>query len=91
MLSRDDFGIRWGRHWLDIARYADSTGVGRTLLLNEAWRYRDYVIKSLNNDKPYDLFIKEQIAGDLLESSNPEQREERLISTAFLNFDVLNQ
>ena len=84
LLSRDDFGIRWGRHWLDIARYADSTGGGRTLLLNEAWRYRDYVIKSLNNDKPYDLFIKEQIAGDLLESSNPEQREERLISTAFL-------
>ena len=84
LLSRDDFGIRWGRHWLDIARYADSTGGGRTLLMKEAWRYRDYVIESLNNDKPYNLFIKEQIAGDLLESLNPEQRKERLISTAFL-------
>ena len=84
LLQRKDFGIRWGRHWLDVARYADSTGGGRTLLMNEAWRYRDYVIDSFNSDKPYNDFIREQIAGDLMASSSNENKVERLISTGFL-------
>ena len=84
LLMKKDFGIRWGRHWLDVARYADSTGGGRTLLMNEAWRYRDYVINSFHNDKPYNEFVKEQIAGDLMSSSSSEQEMERLISTGFL-------
>ena len=69
---------------MDVARYADSTGGGRTLLMNEAWRYRDYVIDSFNSDKPYNEFIREQIAGDLMTSSSNEQKVERLISTGFL-------
>ena len=84
LLMKKDFGIRWGRHWLDVARYADSTGGGRTLLMNEAWRYRDYVIDSFHHDKPYNEFVKEQIAGDLMASSSSEQEIERLISTGFL-------
>ena len=84
LLMKKDFGIRWGRHWLDVARYADSTGGGRTLLMNEAWRYRDYVIDSFNDDKPYNEFVREQIAGDLMTSSSSEQEMERLISTGFL-------
>ena len=84
LLMKKDFGIRWGRHWLDVARYADSTGGGRTLLMNEAWRYRDYVIDSFHYDKPYNEFVKEQIAGDLMASTSSEQEMERLISTGFL-------
>jgi hypothetical protein len=57
------YGERWGRHWLDVTYWADTTGVGRRIPLREAWRYRDYVIKSFNEDKPYDRFIREQIAG----------------------------
>ena len=69
---------------MDVARYADSTGGGRTLLMNEAWRYRDYVIDSFHHDKPYNEFVKEQIAGDLMASTSSEQEMERLISTGFL-------
>jgi hypothetical protein len=57
------FGERWGRHWLDVTYYADTTGVGRRIPPPEAWRYRDYVIQSFNDDKPYDRFVREQIAG----------------------------
>ena len=66
LLESPQFGVRWGRHWLDTARYADSTGGGRSMLYDESWRYRDYVIDSFNKDKPFDRFIIEQIAGDLL-------------------------
>ena len=59
------FGEKWGRHWLDVARYAESSGQDRNLISPYAWRYRDYVIDSFNNEKQYDQFIKEQIAGDL--------------------------
>ena len=76
--------MRWGRHWLDVVRYADSTGGGRTALLNEAWRYRDYVVNSLNSDKPFNQFIREQIAGDLIPGTTQEQQKERLIATGFL-------
>ena len=84
LLSSKDFGIRWGRHWLDVVRYADSTGGGRTALLNEAWRYRDYVVNSFNSDKPVNQFIKEQIAGDLIQGASHEGQKEGLIATGFL-------
>jgi mono/diheme cytochrome c family protein len=67
LLSRPQYGERWGRHWLDVARYAQSNGYERDGEKPEAWRYRDYVVKAFNEDKPYDQFIKEQIAGDELE------------------------
>ena len=63
LLADPRYGERWGRHWLDLARYADSQGYEGDPELSHAWRYRDYVIDSFNKDKPYDLFVKEQIAG----------------------------
>jgi hypothetical protein len=84
LLSTPHFGERWGRHWLDIARYADSNGRDRNVMNYHAWRYRDYVIGSFNADKPYDAFIQEQIAGDLMPAKDSAQRDERLTATAFL-------
>ncbi len=84
MLASTHFGERWGRHWLDIVRYADSNGRDRNVYFHHAWRYRDYVIQSLNDDKPYDQFVREQIAGDLLPSHTPEQRDEQRIATGLL-------
>ncbi|HAO96462.1 MAG TPA: hypothetical protein DCQ96_10400, partial [Verrucomicrobiales bacterium] len=84
LLSSPSFGVKWARHWLDIARYSESTGGGRTLLFGEAWRYRDYVVNSFNSDKPYDRFIREQIAGDLMKSGNLKEQQQALIATAFL-------
>ena len=77
-------GERWGRHWLDLARYADSTGGGRSSVLSNAWRYRNYVIDAYNQDKPLDLFISEQISGDLMPWSSQEQRNNQLVATAYL-------
>lgn len=84
LLAKPEFGERWGRHWLDVARYAESTGKELNLTYPQAWRYRDYVIDSFNEDKPYDQFIKEQIAGDLLPVKSDEQWSENLIATGFL-------
>lgn len=64
LLNDPHYGERWGRYWLDLARYADTAGYEGDPDMPHAWRYRDYVIDSLNRDKPYDLFIREQIAGD---------------------------
>ena len=66
LLASERYGERWGRHWLDVVRYADSAGFEGDLYYPNAWRYRDYVIKSFNEDKPYDRFVQEQIAGDEL-------------------------
>lgn len=66
LLESKHYGERWGRHWLDVARYADSGGFETDVYYRNAWRYRDYVIKSFNDDKPYDVFVQEQIAGDEL-------------------------
>jgi len=74
LLESPRFGERWGRHWLDVVRYAESNGRERNYIYPHAWRYRDYVIASLNADKPFDQFIREQIAGDLLPSASDEQR-----------------
>ncbi len=84
LLASPQFGERWGRHWLDVARYADSTGRGSNILYPQAWRYRDYVIASLNADKPYDQFVREQIAGDLLPAKDDAQRAEHIVATGFL-------
>lgn len=84
LLQSPHFGERWGRHWLDLARYADSNGRDRNVINYHAWRYRDYVIASFNADKPYDEFVQEQIAGDLMPAKDTAQRDERLTATAFL-------
>ena len=84
LLASPHFGEKWGRHWLDVARFSESTGGGRTLLMKEAWRYRDYVVNSFNADKPYNQFVREQIAGDLIKGGTTEQQYERLAATAFL-------
>ena len=88
LLASPAYGERWGRHWLDVARYGESTGSSRNLPFPHAWRYRDYVIKSFTNDKPYDQFIREQIAGDLLPSKSDEERDEFKVATGFLAVGV---
>src|SRR2546421_9140721 len=84
LLDSPCFGERWGRHWLDVARYAESSGMTRNFLYYYAWRYRDYVIKAFNDDKPYNRFLTEQLAGDLLPYETPQQRDQQLIATGFL-------
>lgn len=84
LLQSPRFGQRWGRHWLDVVRFAESSGGGRTLLFPDAWRYRDYVIESINRDVPYNRFLVEQLAGDLLPWQDVEQRRRNLIATGFL-------
>jgi hypothetical protein len=80
LLASPHYGERWGRHWLDVARYADSSGYEQDYDRPNAWRYRDYVIRSFNDDKPYDQFLKEQFAGDELDAKT----DETLIATGFL-------
>jgi hypothetical protein len=82
LLSSPHYGERWGRFWLDVARYADSSGYEHDYSIANAWRYRDYVIKSFNEDKPYDRFIIEQLAGDELDASNDESYD-ALIATTY--------
>ena len=84
LLRSAQFGERWGRHWMDIARYGESTGKERNYPFPEAWRYRDYVVDSFNNDKPYNQFVREQIAGDLLPVKSAAERNEHVIATGFL-------
>jgi cytochrome c553 len=84
LLASPRFGERWARHWLDVARYAESTGGGHNVLFPLAFRYRDWVIDSFNADKPYDQFIREQLAGDLLPTKSDAQRNAQLIATGFL-------
>ncbi len=85
LLASTAYGERWGRHWLDVARYADSNGLDENTAFGNAWRYRDYVVDAFNQDKPYDQFIREQIAGDLLPASqDPAENRARLIATGYL-------
>ena len=84
LLASPQFGEAWGRHWLDVARFAESSGGGRTLLFKDAWRYRDYVVESYNADRPFDVFIREQIAGDLLPAADRDSRTRQLCATGFL-------
>ena len=80
LLASPRYGERWGRHWLDVVRYADTSGYSNDFERPNAWRYRDYVIRAFNQDKPYDQFIREQIAGDELDAGSSEAR----IATGFL-------
>lgn len=79
LLASPRYGERWGRHWLDLARYADTSGTHNDLDRPHAWKYRDYVIRSFNDDKPYARFVAEQLAGDEIDGAN----EETLIATGF--------
>ena len=84
LLASPAFGERWARHWLDLTGYADQIGTANDLFAEHAWRYRDYVITACNADKPFDRFIREQIAGDLLPYDTVEERARNLIATGFL-------
>lgn len=84
LLASPQFGVHWGRHWLDVARYADSNGGDFNATFFNAWRYRNYVIEAFNRDKPFDQFIREQIAGDLLPASSDAERADQLVATTFL-------
>jgi hypothetical protein len=84
LLASPQFGERWGRHWLDVARFGESTGKDRNLPYRYAWRYRNYVIDAFNEGKPYDKFIVEQLAGDLLPSKDPAERDRLSVATGFL-------
>jgi cytochrome c553 len=86
LLKSERFGERWGRHWLDVARFAESNGRESNLAYPHAWRYRDWVIDAFNADKPYDRFLTEQIAGDLLPAKDDAERAQLLIATGFLAF-----
>lgn len=90
LLESPRFGEAWGRHWLDVARFAESSGGGRTLLFKDAWRYRDYVIEAFNSGTPFDQFIREQIAGDLLPAKSVEERRRNIVATAFLALGPTN-
>ncbi len=83
LLASPRFGERWGRHWLDVARFAESSGKANMMYPN-AWRYRDWVIAAFNDDKPFDAFVREQLAGDLLPAGDDRQRAELAIATGFL-------
>ncbi len=84
LLISPSFGERWGRHWLDVARYAESSGRANNFAYPHAWRYRDYVIASFNADKPYNQFLREQLAGDLLDAKDDAQKTEFQTATGFL-------
>jgi cytochrome c553 len=84
LLASPQFGERWGRHWLDVARYAESSGKTSNQAYPHAWRYRDWVIDAFNRDLPYDQFVREQLAGDLLTAKDDQEKGEFLVATGFL-------
>ncbi|HEX3133065.1 MAG TPA: DUF1549 and DUF1553 domain-containing protein, partial [Planctomycetota bacterium] len=84
LLASKSYGEQWGRHWLDLARYADTEGDAADYPVPQAYRYRNYVIDSFNADKPYDQFLREQIAGDLLPAKDDAQHREMTIGTGFI-------
>jgi len=88
LLASPAFGERWGRHWLDVARYGESTGPSRNIPYPHAWKYRDYVIDAVNADVPFDRFVREQIAGDLLPADSAAERDRLLTATGFLALGV---
>ncbi len=85
LLASPAYGEKWGRHWLDVARYADSNGLDENIAHGNAWRYRDHVVAAFNRDQPFDRFLAEQLAGDLLPADSEAQRHEQLIATGFLS------
>jgi hypothetical protein len=84
LLNSPRYGEKWGRHWLDVARYSDSNGMDDNIAFADAWRYRDYVIAAFNQDARYDQFVKDQVAGDLLTRWNAPRRSDAVVATTFL-------
>ena len=84
LLASPSYGERWGRHWLDVARYADSNGLDENVCHGNAWRYRDWVVSAVNADLPFDEFLVQQLAGDLLMTASETQRQSYLTATGFL-------
>ena len=84
LLGSKAFGERWARHWLDLVGYADQVGTSNSVFAQHAWRYRDYVISAYNDDKPFVDFIREQIAGDLLNHDTPQAQAASMTATGFL-------
>lgn len=84
LLASPRYGERWARHWLDLVRYADTAGNSGDFPVPTAWRYRNYVINALNGDRPFDRFVHEQIAGDLLPAGSEAERHENVIATGYL-------
>jgi len=84
LLAQPGFGEKWGRHWLDVARYADSNGGDRNFTFYQAWRYRNYVIDAFNSDRSYYDFVREQLAGDLLSSDDIAERRRQIVASTFL-------
>jgi len=85
LMATPQYGERWARHWLDVARYADSNGLDENAAHANAWRYRDYVVNSFNTDKPFDRFLIEQVAGDLLKAKDATHQRELVTATGFLS------
>ncbi|MGB7342846.1 MAG: DUF1553 domain-containing protein [Pirellulaceae bacterium] len=84
MLASPEFAEHWARHWMDVARYADSNGSDFNATHHEAWRYRDYLIRCFAADQPIDRMIQQQVAGDLLPFDNPQERYDNIVATTFL-------
>ena len=84
-LSSSAYGEKWGRHWLDVVRYADTAGENSDHPIEDAWRYRNWVIESFNSDKPYDQFVREQLAGDILaKEKKGKEFADNIIATGYL-------
>ncbi|MEQ1826327.1 MAG: DUF1553 domain-containing protein [Pirellula sp.] len=84
LLDSQAYGERWARHWLDLTGYADMIGTSNNVFAEHAWRYRDYLIEAFNKDKSFDRFVREQIAGDLMEASTPQEKAQNITATGFL-------
>ncbi|MBC8352806.1 MAG: PSD1 domain-containing protein [Planctomycetes bacterium] len=84
LLASKHYGERWAQHWLDLVRYADTAGDAADFPIPEAYKYRNYVIDAFNNDKPYDQFVREQIAGDLMPAENDEESWRRVVATGYI-------
>jgi hypothetical protein len=84
LLASKAYGERWARHWLDLVGYAEQIGTEGKIFAEHAWRYRDYLVESFHQDKPFDRFIREQLAGDLLPAASLQERRENLIATGFI-------
>src|SRR5690606_13612109 len=84
LLASDRYGERWGRHWLDVVRYADTAGDNSDCPIPQMYRYRNWVIDAFNRDLSYNEFVRHQLAGDLIPGGTDEQRRERLIATGYI-------
>jgi len=90
LLESPQFGERWGRHWLDVARFAESSGGGRSLMFPDAWRFRDYVIRAFNEDRPFDQMVREHVAGDLLEAADDQTHDQNVTGSGYLVLGPIN-